>query len=312
MDARQVIETYVTDVALLLPRRQRNDVAYELRALLDEELQARADAAGRPPDAEMALALARGMGRPADVAARYRPAVTIIDPADGAAFRRAAWIGLVLIWSLGLLGSLWPPLPPSGVLGALGQWWTKAVLPSLWWPGALLAGFAAAAWGRRRWPRTADWTPRPSDGVGNRGLLVVAVVAILCGVSVLVAPAYFIDAALGGRAPPAVIEAFTYTDTFRQRQGIVLLVLILAYVPLMAVAIVSGRKLPLLRHAETALALLICAAMAWTIASGPIFLGDESDRTAKALMLPILAWSLFEIGRQWYRRVRPAPGVPMR
>ncbi|MBB5208019.1 hypothetical protein [Chiayiivirga flava] len=308
MDARQVIETYVTDVALLLPRRQRNDVAFELRALLGEELQALADAAGRPPDAEMALALARGMGRPADVAARYRPAVTIIDPADGAAFRRAAWIGLVVIWGLGLLRSFWPPLPESGVLGALGHWWTTAALPSLWWPGVLVAGFAAAAWGRRRWPRTADWMPRPSDAAGNRGLLVVAAVAALCGACVLVAPAYFIDAALGGRAAPVVIESFTYTETFRQRQGIVLLVLLFAQVALMAVAIVQGRRPPLLRRAETALALLFCAAMAWTIASGPIFLGAESDRTAKSLLIPILVCTLIGIGLQWYRRVRPAPG----
>ena len=34
MNAQELIETYVTDVAVLLPRRQRNDVAFELRALL--------------------------------------------------------------------------------------------------------------------------------------------------------------------------------------------------------------------------------------------------------------------------------------
>ena len=36
MNANDVIEAYVTDVALRLPRRQRNDVAFELRALLNE------------------------------------------------------------------------------------------------------------------------------------------------------------------------------------------------------------------------------------------------------------------------------------
>jgi len=54
MNANDVIESYVTDVALQLPRRQRNDVAFELRALLNEELQARAEAAGRGVDAAMA------------------------------------------------------------------------------------------------------------------------------------------------------------------------------------------------------------------------------------------------------------------
>ena len=38
MNANNVIESYVTDVALQLPRRQRNDVAFELRALLQVSL----------------------------------------------------------------------------------------------------------------------------------------------------------------------------------------------------------------------------------------------------------------------------------
>ena len=93
MNANDVIECYVTDVAVQLPRKQRNDVAFELRALLNEELQAKADADGRPVDAAMAIAFLQGFGRPADVAARYRPALTIIDPADGHSFWRAICSG---------------------------------------------------------------------------------------------------------------------------------------------------------------------------------------------------------------------------
>ena len=62
MNANDVIESYITDVALRLPRRQRNDVAFELRALLHEELQARADDAGRP----------RGRGDGHRIGARFR------------------------------------------------------------------------------------------------------------------------------------------------------------------------------------------------------------------------------------------------
>ena len=39
MNANDVIECYVNEVAVQLPRAQRNDVAFELRALLQEELQ---------------------------------------------------------------------------------------------------------------------------------------------------------------------------------------------------------------------------------------------------------------------------------
>ena len=63
MDARTVIESYVHDVTQLLSRKDRADVALELRALLAEELAARA--AGAPADEAMAIELVRGFGAPA-------------------------------------------------------------------------------------------------------------------------------------------------------------------------------------------------------------------------------------------------------
>jgi hypothetical protein len=46
MNANDLIDSYVADVARLLSRKQRDDVAFELRALLAEELDAKAEAAG--------------------------------------------------------------------------------------------------------------------------------------------------------------------------------------------------------------------------------------------------------------------------
>ena len=40
MPATEVIETYINDTVRFLPRRQRDDVATELRSLLNEELRA--------------------------------------------------------------------------------------------------------------------------------------------------------------------------------------------------------------------------------------------------------------------------------
>ena len=57
MDADAVITAYVADVAARLPRRRRGDVAFELQALLAEELQGVAAAEGRAPDAPMATLL---------------------------------------------------------------------------------------------------------------------------------------------------------------------------------------------------------------------------------------------------------------
>lgn len=50
MTADDVIQFYVRDVASYLPRKKRNDVAFELRALLQDELAAKASAQGRAPD----------------------------------------------------------------------------------------------------------------------------------------------------------------------------------------------------------------------------------------------------------------------
>ena len=169
MNANDVIESYVTEVAVQLPRKQRNDVAFELRALLNEELEARAGDSGRAPDAAMATELVQAFGRPTDVAARYRPTLTIIDPADGRSFLQFTVIGLAILWCAGLLRLQRPIVSGWDLLGAIGEWWGSTVLPSLWWPGALVVGFGGASWARRRWPESAVWKPRAGDRIpGSR------------------------------------------------------------------------------------------------------------------------------------------------
>src|SRR5262245_4310128 len=88
-----VIESYIDDTVRFLPRRERDDVAAELRTLLNDELHARASKSGRTPDKTGALSLVRSYGRPSEAAARYHPAWTIIDSADSNSFIRAAIIG---------------------------------------------------------------------------------------------------------------------------------------------------------------------------------------------------------------------------
>ena len=138
MNANDVIEAYVRDVAVRLPRRQRNDVAFELRALLREALQDKADAAGGEADAAMAVALCNAFGQPADVAARYRPRPTlhIIDPMDAHVFVRAAVVGSVVIAGAGLLELFQQPAAtePGIALQALGGWLMRTLMSSIWCP----------------------------------------------------------------------------------------------------------------------------------------------------------------------------------
>jgi hypothetical protein len=309
MNANEVIESYVTDVALQLPRRQRNDVAYELRALIGEGLQDKADAAGRAVDAAMAIEFLVAFGRPADVAARYRPALTIIDPADGHAFRRATVIGLAIIWVAGLVVRLGQPIDHAGgLLGALGQWWGGTVIPSLWWPGVLVVGFAGAAWSRRRWPDTSRWQPRAADRIhGGRATLAMGIAGIACGVYVLIAPRWLLDFFWGGHAAPAAYLALTYSDAFLRGQGPWLLALLLLNIPLLARVIVQGRWSTTMRRMQTALALATSAVMAWAIADGPILAAPASDRVAKVAMALIIAWVLADLLIRRFRRIRPMP-----
>ena len=307
MKANEVIACYVHDVAMLLPRKQRNDVAFELHALLDEELQGRAEAAGRAPDADMALALVRDFGRPADVAARYRPGMTIIDPEDGPAFFRSSVIGLVVIWCAGLL-HVRERIATGDVLHALAQWWFEAVIPSLWWPGMLVLGFGGAAWARRRWPQSSEWTPRSPDRIqGSRATLVLGIIGILCGVYVLSEPRWVLDVFWGGHAAPVAYDALTYTDTFRHRQAPWLFGLLLLYVPLLGAVIVQGRWTPMVRRVEMVLGLVLCVVMAWTVLDGPAFLAAASDRMFKAAMVISILATFVGYAIKRYRRLDPTP-----
>src|SRR5690349_2515983 len=106
-----LIEAYVVDVMRRLPAKQRNDVGFELRALLTESLRDRAADAGRTADGAMALELVREFGQPDDVAARYHsPGPPIIPPAHTRSFVWATVIGIALQWAVSL------PLTVSGKL----------------------------------------------------------------------------------------------------------------------------------------------------------------------------------------------------
>ena len=311
MNANDVIECYVNEVALQLPRAQRNDVAFELRALLQEELQGKAEADGRLADAAMAIELLNAFGRPETVAARYRPTLTIIDPADGIGFLRATWIGLVIIWTLGLLQHMHRPIESAwDILHLLAQWWGGTVIPSLWWPGVLVVGYGIAAWSRRTWPATRSWAPRARDHIhGGRSAMALGLVGILCGVYVLIDPTLVLDVFWGGRAAPAAYTALSYTESFRARQGPWLLALLLFNIPFFMTMLVMGRNTPLMRRIETTFSLIFCAVLTWTVLDGPVFQTTISDRTTKFFLVLVILGILFALARERYREVRPKPDV---
>ncbi len=309
MSADDVIESYVNDVASQLPRRQRNDVAFELRALLREGLQDRAEAAGRAADATMATEFVNSFGRPDDVAARYRPTLSVIDPADGPRFVRLTWIGLLVIWGAGLLEFVGQPIPTGwDLLTPLSKWWFGTVLPSPWWPGLLVLYYATSAWFRRRGPQVAAWKPSADDQIsGGRAGLLLGMAGVVVGCVVLANPTMLLDVFGEGRAAPAAYAALTYDAGFLQRQAPWLFGLVLFNLPLMAIALVMGRSPIGLRRVETVHSLVTCAVMLWVVFDGPVLVTPAGDQLAKSLMLLIVVGVLLYLAVSRYRQVRPAP-----
>lgn len=312
MTSIELIESYVADVAVQLPRKQRNDVAFELRALLGEQLQDKADTAGRSADASMTVEMLRGFGSPRDVAARYLPAMQIIDPVDARKFLRAAIVGLTVIWALGLLKLLQQPIHSAwDLLSAVGQWWGGVVIPSLWWPGLLVVAFATAAWTRRKWPSASDWKPSAGNRLrGGRSAMAMGVFGMLCGIYFLIEPRRVLDIASGGQAAPVAYQALTYTETFLHRQAPYLLALILLNIPMVTLAMVQGRWSAAMQTTRVGLGLSTCAVMTWTIMDGPILSAPSSNEVAKWFMTLIIAYTLVDLGIRKYRSIKPAPSQP--
>ena len=191
--ANDVIESYVRDVARLLPHKRRDDVALELRALLQEELAAKAGAAGRAPDRAMAMALLAGFGRPAEAAARYEPRKPLIAPEDNHDF--AIWM-IVGLFVVGMTDE------HSGL--DLVKWFACVALV-----------FMAIAWFRRRRPEGSfAWKPRPDPKPARsprwQALLAAAGLAVF-PLAMYVAPQGFWDTATLGHG---VGGGLALTDAF--------------------------------------------------------------------------------------------------
>lgn len=103
--ATQLVERYVHEVGGRLPRKVRSDVEDELRTLLEDSLEERALAAGRPADEEMAVEILRKFGSPDEVAERYQPGPRyLIGPRLYPAFVLTSKIVLIVLGALILVG----------------------------------------------------------------------------------------------------------------------------------------------------------------------------------------------------------------
>ena len=283
-----LIESYVLDVVRRLPRRQRNDVAYELRSLLTEELAGRAADAGREPDSATALELLRSFGRPEEVAERYRGAgFSIIRPADAPRFAIVALTGVAVQWIVTLVATF---AAPSDIepLSRLGAWWLSWGLGSFWWPGLLVSLSIVAGLvthGRDR-GREREWTPpRVYDrDLASRPAMALYIALGTLGAAVLIALPSLASIAPG--LPQPVIDAFRFDDYFLAMKAPWVLLLWAATLATGIAVLVAGRWTRATRWLSIASGVAWIALVAWWI-SGPIFVSPAADGVTKLCLIPL-------------------------
>jgi hypothetical protein len=310
MDADGVIESYVHDVARRLPRDRRNDVAFELRALLADDVRSRADAEDRAADEALALDVVRGFGRPAETAARYHRPFTILEPSDTWSFVVAAVAGGVVA------GLLTAPGPgTAGVPGATAEGAQRSTVATLAWLGLLVLGFAVKNLVLRRQPEAFAWRPRPvrdRDAASRAGNAAIA--AGLAGFLVLyLTPGPVVEAVTGGRVAAADLR---YTDSFagplRMPWLVVLLVVLIA---LHLYVAARGRWRPLTRWARLVVATSAATQLGWHSRYGQVFENPDADRPALWVAASAAGVLMVLCGVELYReltRVDPAPAAEPR
>jgi hypothetical protein len=307
-----VIETYVGDVVSHLPRKQRNDVAYELRSLLMEEMQGRAAEAGRDADSVMALELLAAFGRPADVADRYRPAgFTVIRPADAPRFALVGLGGVALQWVLSLVATYTAPVDPavggSDWLSRLGGWWLTWGLGSFWWPGFLITfSLLAGAIGTRR-GESSRWDASHAGALDRdrvrRPVMVLMLALGVIGASIVIALPML--ASWASWLPQPLLAAFEFDVDFVLWRAPWVLLLWAASFALGIAVLVAGRWDRLTRRLAIALDLVWIALLVWWVVAGPIFAADPTDGTTKLCLLIITAWLIIDVVSTLRRSVAP-------
>jgi hypothetical protein len=291
MRATEVIETYIDDTVRLLPSRQRDDVATELRTLLNEELHARANEPGRAPDAALAVSLVRDYGEPNEVAARYRAPWAIIDPADTTSFMRASIIGAGALILFGAISQRVPYRPGTAEI------LTKFGILS--WLGLLVLAFGAKSWIRRRWPAPVRWEPRDRDRANRVGTAVGVPIAMF-SVVLYGAPTWVLGQLSGGQFDTTWSA---YTADFQRLRLPCFIGLITGLIALLAFVAIEGRWRRLTRRINIGLNMALACLVLTFAVDGDIFQSSLADLIARKVLALVAAVYLMSVGVQVYGEI---------
>ena len=298
MNANDVIESYVADVIRRVPLKERNDIGFELHTLLTEMLEERAQAAGKPADDAMVLAMLREFGAPADIAARYRaPGFVIIPPEQTRSFAWLSLTGIALQWAVSL-----PRVSESDY--TITQWWFTWGLGAFWWPGFLSMMSLIAAWIRQWRPGDAAWTPREVDPDRvNRGAMAVGLVFYALAVAMMIAMP-----SITAQLPAPFPRIFEFAPGFLATRAWVVVALWLAGLAMLTAVLSKGRWTRTTRRMEIGFSIAWLVVLGWLL-SIDIFVQPATNEGARFGLGIVMLIVLIGLGVSLFR-MRPGLHAP--
>jgi hypothetical protein len=309
MDTSALIASYTNDVARRLPRKLRNEVGLELRALLTDQVNAAAADAGRAPDSELALRVLKNFGRPDEVAARYHHAreFNVIEPAHAPVFVKLAAFCVLAQWALTL-----PRVFSSSL--TFGDWWLGWGAGALWWVGLLTVWFGVAGWIQRRspidphsfvrpwthyivWVPTRDWLPGHDVNLYAGAKVIVPLVSVLT--VFFISPATFLNYVLPGNVDTSWAR---YDADFQRWLLTPLIALMAARLALFTLAVVDERLRARTEPVRLGLWIAFVGLLVWSAARWDIFASVFTDALFKAWLSIFLLVNCLQI----YTEIRRA------
>lgn len=288
MSSNDVIEAYVAEVMRRLPRKERNEIGFELRDLLTQMLAERAPDEARD---DVILNMLRDFGTPAEVAARYRPPGVVIIPAE-----QTRTFALL---SLGGIALQWASTLPRVFDGQpLVAWWFSWGLGAFWWPGFLAMMSLMAVFARELGMFKPTWRPSTVDPERiNRNAMAFGLAWYAIGVAFMICLPWT-TAVL----PEPMPRIFAFDPTFLRERAPPVILLWLSGFATMFAAMLKGRWSKLTRRLSTAFGLGWVMLLVWWMMAGDIFLSPATDEGAKAALGLVVAIIVVDLAYGLYRR----------
>ncbi len=189
-----LIDRYLAAVSENLPAKQRTDTVTEIRSLIQDALDDRSKAEGRPPDEDMTAEVLKQFGSPEKIVAPYLPEKYLIGPRLFTPFITVLRIVLPIIAVLSLVG-FWvgfdrgAPITPLEVITDLGKSAGNALSAVIQAFGNIVLIFAILQWVLPEFKLTTkeeDWDPHSLKAVSKpdrvkRGELITEIIFSLLG-----------------------------------------------------------------------------------------------------------------------------------